>query len=239
MITVGAIEHLRNITNEFYITNVVSGTNVIVTNVPFLGITDSLNEVASFSSRGNVGSGKEGYFGRFKPDVVAPGTFVISTKSQYWQLTNQVSPASPLYSILQSLNAPLEPYYRFESGTSMAAPAVSGMLALMQEFFEQRLQRRFSPALMKALLINGARNVNPTIKGYDLQVTKTINYQGWGLVNLTNSLPVPLTNTTDEASCPLRLFDQSPTNVIADTTLPVVAPTATRMPISRVRWVTV
>ena len=32
------------------------------------------------------------------------------------------------------------PYYRYESGTSMAAAAVSGTLALMQEFFEQQLR---------------------------------------------------------------------------------------------------
>jgi len=40
---------------------------------------------------------------------------------------------------------------------SMAAASVSGTLALMQEFFEQRLKRTNSPALMKAMLINGAR----------------------------------------------------------------------------------
>lgn len=30
-------------------------------------------QVAAYSSRGNVGVGVEGEFGRFKPDVVAPG----------------------------------------------------------------------------------------------------------------------------------------------------------------------
>ena len=36
-------------------------------------------QVAWYSSRGNVGIGTEGNFGRFKPDVVSPGTFVVST----------------------------------------------------------------------------------------------------------------------------------------------------------------
>ncbi|PYM12382.1 MAG: hypothetical protein DME18_11560, partial [Verrucomicrobia bacterium] len=201
VITVGAIESLRYITNEFYSTNMVSGTNVIVTNTPFLGLSDSDNEVASFSSRGNVGIGTEGEFGRFKPDVVAPGVFVVSTRSQNLD-TNNLNPFVP----------ELGANYRYETGTSMAAPSVSGVLALMEEFFEQRLRRGFSPALMKALLINGARSVNGN---YDLSATNAINFQGWGLVNLSNSLPAALTNVTDEASWPVRFFDQSPTNALA------------------------
>src|SRR5881628_794222 len=80
VITVGAIEQLRNITNAYTTTEVVNGTNVVSTNTPFLGFTDSDNVVASFSSRGNVGIGTEGDFGRVKPDVVAPGAFVVSTR---------------------------------------------------------------------------------------------------------------------------------------------------------------
>ena len=200
VITVGALESFRNITNEFYTTNVVGGTNVISTNAPFLGFTDSDNEVASFSSRGNVGIGTEGDFGRFKPDVVAPGTFVVSTRSGYMD-PNNLNPLVP----------DLGPDYRYESGTSMAAAGVSGVLALMQEFFEQNLKRGFSPALFKALLINGARSGNGN---YDRCVTNVVTFQGWGLVNLTNSLPAGLTNS-DETGWPTRFFDQNPTNTIA------------------------
>src|SRR5439155_324938 len=39
---------------------------------------------AGFSSRGNVGVGIEGDSGRFKPDVVAPGAFIVSTRSGQW-----------------------------------------------------------------------------------------------------------------------------------------------------------
>ena len=67
------------------------------------------------------------------------------------------------------MNDSLGPYYRYESGTSMAAADVSGTLALMQEFFEQRLGRTNSPALMKALLINGARSVSTL---YDFNVDR-------------------------------------------------------------------
>jgi subtilisin family serine protease/subtilisin-like proprotein convertase family protein len=200
VITVGAIESFRTITNEFHITNVVDGTNMVTTNAPFLGFTDSDNEVASFSSRGNVGIGTEGDFGRFKPDVVAPGTFIVSTLSQNID-TNNLNPLVPT----------LGKYYRYETGTSMSAGVVSGMLALVQEFFEQRLKRAYSPALLKALLINGARSVNPN---YDLSGTNVVNLQGWGVVNLTNSLPGVLANGPED-SWPIRFIDQSPANAIA------------------------
>jgi hypothetical protein len=41
------------------------------------------------------------------------------------------------FQVLSNLNNQLGPYYRYESGSSMAAAGVSGTLALMQEFFEQ------------------------------------------------------------------------------------------------------
>src|SRR6266496_3849142 len=63
------------------------------------------------------------------------------------------------FSQLEALNAKLAPNYRYESGTSQSAAAVSGLLALMQEYFTARLGRTNSPALMKALLINGARTL--------------------------------------------------------------------------------
>src|SRR6185503_10374164 len=77
------------------------------------------------------------------------------------QITNNVG---DYFDVLAELNKPLAPYYRYESGTSQAAPVVSGMLALMQ----QRLGLTNTPALMKALLINGARTLGTP---YDFRVT--------------------------------------------------------------------
>ncbi|MDW8308178.1 MAG: S8 family serine peptidase [Verrucomicrobiales bacterium] len=324
VITVGAIEQLRNITNvvvtDCVETN-INGTNVTLctTNIPWQGMTDANNQVASFSSRGNVGIGIEGDFGRFKPDLVAPGTFVISTRSTHWdqrqyynptnevttpfpgqsvgptnlvsyflfvpnnavQLhlwlattsslpvfvrqagpptpsqydalgTNSVSlpPDAPLsprgvgwwcavgnpstesnalydlfvrivttndlgnyFEVLSNMNNQLGPFYRYESGTSLAAADVSGVLALMQELFEQRLQRTNSPALMKALLINGARSVQTP--PYDLAVRSTINYQGWGLVRVRNTIARGLTNFALGQPSGIWMTDQSPTNALA------------------------
>ena len=324
VITVGAIEQLRNITNETIIDCVetnINGTNVTIctTNLPWRGMTDANNEVAAFSSRGNVGIGIEGEFGRFKPDLVAPGTFVVSTRStdwdegRYYNPTNQVTsvfggqtvgptnlvsyflfvpenavqlnlwlvttsslpvfvrqagvptpsqydalgtnavslpPDAPLaprgvgwwcavgnpstesnavydlfvqivttndlgnfFEVLSNMNQQLGPFYRYESGTSLAAADVSGVLALMQEMFEQRLGRTNSPALMKALLINGARSVQTP--PYDLAVRSTINYQGWGLVRVRNTLARSLTNFALGQPSAIWMTDQSPTNALA------------------------
>jgi subtilisin family serine protease/subtilisin-like proprotein convertase family protein len=320
VITVGAIEQFRTITNETWICrDTDTGTNVMnicFTNKPWVQVTDSSNQVAAFSSRGNVGVGTEGDFGRFKPDLVAPGTFVVSTKSQQWDQaayynptnyhfdfvadqivgTNDLEPyaifvpgnavqlnisvfapedlriyvkqsgvptrtsydvlgtntvslppgktLSPVdtfwnyaiesiqkdkivpfsiltelvttndqgnyLEVLSNLNNTLGPYYRYESGTSMSAGGISGMLALMQEFFQRASPSvTNSPALMKALLINGAR---PTSDQYDLQVQNSINYQGWGVANLATSIP---TNALGGGTGSKLFFDQSPTNALA------------------------
>ena len=106
-------------------------------------------------------------------------------------------------------------YYRYESGTSMAAAAVSGVLALAEDYFTNTLVVTPSPALLKAMLINGSRSVG----SYTLAVTNGVNFEGWGLVNITNSLP--LTNNVKtpvgpySTPAPLFFVDQSPTNALA------------------------
>jgi len=213
VITVGALEQLRLITNAYYVTNTIEGTTnvVVLTNMPFYTLTDSDNEVASYSSRGNVGIGREGTSGRFKPDVVAPGSFLVSARSGAWNLEDHWPTNAPEFPLLSELDAGVAPEYRYETGTSMAAPVVSGMLALMQEFFEKTLERGYSPALLKALLLHGSRSVN---SDYNLDVGKVLNLQGWGLPNLTNNLPEEM-SSEPESTWSLRLFADPQTNLLA------------------------
>jgi len=226
VITVGAIESDRNIEGEAItsVTNTVTeiddeGNEVekelvtTTTNTPFAGMTDSNNQVAAFSSRGNVGIGIEGTYGRFKPDLVAPGTFLISTRSGDFKSDITSTNAQADADALEKLNADLGDQYRYESGTSVAAPAISGMLALMQEFYTKRLKRTNSPAMMKALLINSAQSVD---RRYNHDVNSTVNHQGWGLPDLQRAAPALAdANRTLENIWPLRMIDQSLTNALA------------------------
>ena len=89
VITVGAIEQPRNITNLGHRLPWQSQST------GFMGADDRHGFADRWlPSRGNVGIVTEGTYGRFKPDVVAPGTFVVSirpnsgTKYAYYNPTN-------------------------------------------------------------------------------------------------------------------------------------------------------
>ncbi|TCJ14318.1 T9SS type A sorting domain-containing protein [Flaviaesturariibacter flavus] len=119
-------------------------------NVVTVGATSDSGLVAGFSSRGPVRDG------RIKPEVMATGVAVNSTI--YGGLGNT---------------------YNTNQGTSMAAPAVTGGLALLVERYRQ-LNGGANPqgALLKAVLCNGAADRG--ITGPDF------NY-GYGWMNLQRS----------------------------------------------------
>ncbi|MGA7180517.1 MAG: S8 family serine peptidase [Thiobacillaceae bacterium] len=130
-------------------------------------------QVVAFSSRGPTSDG------RTKPEVVAPGTFILSTRSSMLAPNNFGWSAYP----------PDKKHYFFDGGTSMATPLTSGAVALLRQFL--RLERGIaspSAALVKALLIAGATRVPKTAP------TGAIvdNHQGFGRVNLDGSTKTPL-----------------------------------------------
>jgi serine protease AprX len=96
--------------------------------------------MAAFSSRGPTRDG------RIKPDIVAPGTTILSTASR-------VATYDPIY------GKSLDPLYAFLAGTSMATPLVAGCVAVIREYFQKRYSIQPSAALVKAMAINGAKNI--------------------------------------------------------------------------------
>jgi len=128
--------------------------------------------MGAFSSRGPCNE----Y--RIKPDLVAPGTDILSTRSTRAPLRNfwGVDPAFPKYAYM--------------GGTSMATPLVTGCAALVREYYDKVRSHQPSAALLKATLINGTRRLtgDDSVADYpDLP-----NYhQGFGAVYLPTTLPLP------------------------------------------------
>lgn len=122
------------------------------------------NEIVAFSSRGPTKDN------RFKPDVVAPGTFVLSTRSTMIAPNNMAWAAFPASRL-----------YFFMGGTSMATPLVSGAVALLREFLRKKKQiSNPTAALVKAALIAGATR----LAGYGPAGAVVDNHQGYGRVDL-------------------------------------------------------
>jgi hypothetical protein len=112
--------------------------------------------------------------GRIKPDVVAPGTFILSTRSTMIGSNNFGWSAYPDNNL-----------YFHMGGTSMATPLTSGALALMREYLRTKHKVKSpSAALMKALLIAGADR----LPGSGSAAAIPDNHQGFGRVNLDRSL---------------------------------------------------
>lgn len=148
--------------------------------------TDTMAEnpdgLAAFSSRGPTADG------RVKPDVVAPGTAILSTRSRAtaagsgWGLSDDVM-------------------YLFEGGTSMATPLVSGCAAVVREYLEQNGASTPSAALVKALIVNGAEPLRGQYTPSETGVVPN-HHQGFGRVNLARSVDV------DDGSRLLGLWDE-------------------------------
>ena len=99
--------------------------------------TRSDDVVAWFSSRGPTW-----YDGFQKPDIVAPGSHLVSN----------ISPSSTIYQMYPGgrITAGLMPYFKL-SGTSMSAPVVSGIVATMLEA-STRNGAPLTPNAIKAIL---------------------------------------------------------------------------------------
>jgi subtilisin family serine protease len=127
------------------------------------------DQVVAFSSRGPTADN------RVKPDVLAPGTFILSTRSSKLAANNFAWAAYP----------PDKAHYFHMGGTSMATPLTSGAVALLREFLrKKRGIANPSAALLKALLIAGAKRLPGTAPSTAI----VDNHQGFGRVNVDRSV---------------------------------------------------
>jgi len=127
--------------------------------------------LAGFSSRGPSDDR------RIKPDVVAPGTDVASAKSA----------DAPLRNFWGSY--PNNPHYALMGGTSMACPLVTGLAVLIRQYLRRKRDHDLpSAALLRAIIINGARRISgddaTAPPGGDPNI-----HQGFGRVRLETSIP--------------------------------------------------
>jgi len=134
-------------------------------------LSDNPAGVAAFSSRGPT---KEN---RIKPDVVAPGSIILSAHSSK-------APSDTTFGVYP------DPAWFYEAGTSMAAPLVAGCVAVIRETLIAHDVPKPTAALIKALLINGAKDLPGQYIPSETGPSPN-NSSGFGLVDLANSIILP------------------------------------------------
>jgi hypothetical protein len=110
-------------------------------------------DISAYSSFGPVDDG------RIKPDLAGNGSSILSTSS-----TNNTS-------------------YNVSSGTSMAAPGVTGSLLLLQQYNEQLYGAYLKAATLKGLALHTADDVATIGPDYKM---------GWGVINVKTAAEVLL-----------------------------------------------
>ncbi|MBI3449055.1 MAG: S8 family serine peptidase, partial [Acidobacteria bacterium] len=142
------------------------------------GSADDIDTLNDSSSRGPTTDG------RIKPDVTAPGHVIGGPKSSVVTTYDCFCDSSALAGCCASLGVDGSNKYTLFTGTSQAAPRVAGASAIVFNWFKNRFAVFPSPAMDKAILIQGAVDM----KALDVPN----NSEGWGRINLKNSLQSPL-----------------------------------------------
>jgi subtilisin family serine protease len=126
--------------------------------------------VSYFSSKGPTGDG------RFKPDLLAPGEKIISCMSSQMAPEKSKLDRTLVDSTLDVLaKAKIQiAAYREDSGTSMAAPHVSGVIAA---FLSNRREFIGRPETVKELFLSSASDLK-----------RAPYFQGKGLVDLMRAI---------------------------------------------------
>ncbi len=138
-------------------------------------------QMAAFSSRGPASDG------RIKPDVLAPGTWVLSGYSDRYQQQYDTS-ANPQNGAYQydGWGFPLNSSYKYMGGTSMSNPLVAGGAAVVRDFYQKSAGHAASAALVKATLVNSAVDLldENNDGAHDNANPIPNRHEGWGRVDL-------------------------------------------------------
>ena len=199
-------------------------------------MANNANGMGGFSSRGPTDDN------RLKPDVVAPGVAVISTRTDLNQTYQQWG--------ICNIPLALRPYYITLGGTSMSNPLTAGAATLVRQYYEDGWHPNagrtthaapvaadgFNPssALVKATLITGAWDMRPGQYGsggatqelppfWDSTHDFPNQAEGFGRVDLESSLFTG-SGFGQHASRDLEVHDVTPglqTGQFQDFTFPV------------------
>jgi subtilisin family serine protease len=131
--------------------------------------------------------------GRIKPDICAPGTNIISARSQ---------------AVMNEGWAVYNSDYVYWGGTSMSTPMITGAAAIVREYCIKNKSIMPSAALVKAMLMNGATELFPGQYGTETSSTREIRTrrpdrsEGWGRLNLSSCFDPP-------APCVVDFIDET------------------------------
>lgn len=139
-------------------------------------VSDNPNGMAMFSSRGPTVDG------RLKPEIVAPGTNILSTRSH-------VQGAEVLWGAYNE-------HYVYSGGTSMSTPLTAGAATVLRQILVESLKIE-SPtaALVKAAMLHTAVDMFPgqygengVARGQEFATRRPNNDEGFGRVDVSNFL---------------------------------------------------
>lgn len=141
-------------------------------------------QMASFSSRGPTDDL------RIKPDVVAPGTWVLSGFSSLYQ-EGYGDPQNAQDGNFQydGWGMPVNDQYKYMGGTSMSNPLAAGAATVVRDYYQKAHSISASAALVKATLINSAVDMlDENNDGVDDNAFPIPNiHEGWGRIDLASA----------------------------------------------------
>ncbi|MBK8047897.1 MAG: S8 family serine peptidase [Anaerolineales bacterium] len=144
-----------------------------------------MEQLAAFSSRGPADDS------RIKPDVVAPGTWILSTYSDFYQEGYDAGP-NPRNNTFQmdGWGIPFNQQYKYFGGTSMSNPLAGGAATVVRDYYSKAKAVNASSALVKATLINTAVDLadenNDGANDNDFPIPNS--HEGWGRISLANAV---------------------------------------------------